>query len=243
MNQRLFPRPPGQQKQAADHDDNQHGNGNNHARHGNQPWQFRQWDSGIGKRLLPEPRARCIAPAIMLQKHIPAIDSQSKPIVLVGLMGVGKSTVGRRLALKLALPFVDADTEIEAAAGMTITEIFEKFGEPYFRDGERRVIARLIDGTPKVIATGGGAFINDETRELILDQAIAVWLDANPRVLAERVSRRDTRPLLRNRNQVEVLTELARVRNPIYALAPIHVASHHAPHEATVTAILKALRA
>ena len=156
-------------------------------------------------------------------------------------MGVGKSTVGRRLAQRLDLPFVDADVEIEAAAGMTIAEIFEKYGEPYFRDGERRVIARLIDGSPKVIATGGGAFINEATRSLILGETTAVWLDANPAVLAERVKRRDTRPLLRNRNAREVLDELARVRNPIYALAPIHVASHKAPHENTVAAILKAI--
>ncbi len=165
------------------------------------------------------------------------------PIVLIGLMGVGKSTVGRRLAARLSLPFVDADAEIETAAGMTIADIFERFGEGEFRDGERRVIARLIDGTPKVIATGGGAFINSETRALILEQAVAVWLDANPRILAERVKKRDTRPLLRNRDPIQVLTDLAKVRNPIYALAPIHVSSQQAPHEATVNAILKAIGA
>ncbi len=164
-----------------------------------------------------------------------------QPIVLVGLMGVGKSTVGRRLSARLNLPFVDADSEIEAAAGMTIADIFERFGEDYFRDGERRVIARLIDGQPKVIATGGGAFINEETRALILHQALAVWLDANPRILAERVKRRDTRPLLRGRDPAAVLTALAAVRNPFYALAPIHVSSQQAPHETTVAAIIKAL--
>lgn len=178
----------------------------------------------------------------MFQKHPPRPRWHGKPIVLVGLMGVGKSTVGRRLATRLGLPFVDADTEIESAAGMTIAEIFDKFGEAHFRDGERRVIARLIDGTPKVIATGGGAFINDTTRALILDQAVAVWLNADPDILADRVSRRDTRPLLRGKNPREVLGDLARVRNPIYAQAPIHVASNRAPHEATVGAILKALR-
>ncbi len=157
-------------------------------------------------------------------------------------MGAGKSTVGRRLAARLRLPFVDADSEIEAAAGMSIAEIFERFGEAHFRDGERRVIARLIDGTPKVIATGGGAFINDETRALILKQALSIWLDANPAVLADRVGRRDTRPLLRNRDPRAVLDELAKVRNPIYALAHIRVPSHHAPHESTVNSILKALR-
>jgi shikimate kinase len=163
------------------------------------------------------------------------------PIVLVGLMGVGKSTVGRRLAQRLALPFVDADVEIETAAGMGIPEIFERFGEAYFRDGERRVIARLIDGTPKVIATGGGAFVQDETRALILSEATAVWLDADPAVLVDRVRRRDTRPLLRGRDPGAVLSELARVRNPIYAQAHIHVTSNRSPHEVTVAAILKAI--
>lgn len=162
-------------------------------------------------------------------------------IVLVGLMGAGKSTVGRRLAQKLRLPFVDADHEIESAAGMTVTEIFDKFGEPYFRDGERRVIARLIDSEPKVVATGGGAFMNDDTRTLILAQSIAIWLDAEPAVLAERVQRRDTRPLLRGRKPIEVLTELSAVRNPVYALAPIRVVSQDAPHDATVNAIIKEL--
>lgn len=161
--------------------------------------------------------------------------------MLVGLMGVGKSTVGRRLAQRLGLPFADADAEIEVAAGMTVAEIFDRFGEPYFRDGERRVIARLIDGLPKVIATGGGAFINAQTRALILGGTTAVWLDARPEVLAERVKRRDTRPLLRNRDAQVVLSELAQVRNPIYALAPIHVGSQKAPHEATVAAILQAI--
>ncbi|MCW4462980.1 shikimate kinase [Sphingomonas sp. BT-65] len=165
-----------------------------------------------------------------------------RPIVLIGLMGVGKTTVGRRLAQRLHLPFVDADNEIEAAAGMTVAEIFERFGEDHFRDGERRVIARLIDGTPKVIATGGGAFLNAETRALILDQSTAIWLDAPPYVLAERVSKRDHRPLLRGKDPLKVLTELAAVRNPVYALAPIHVVSKSAPHDATVNAILEALR-
>jgi shikimate kinase len=182
----------------------------------------------------------------MLQSHNPASGGPrpaptGRPIVLVGLMGVGKTTVGRRLAMRMNLPFVDADHEIEAASGMSVTEIFGKFGEPYFRDGERRVIARLIDGTPKVIATGGGAFINDDTRALILRDAISVWLSAHPDVLVERVRRRDTRPLLRNGDPGKVLAELARVRNPIYAQAQIHIVSNKTPHEATVAAILKAL--
>ncbi|MHA6720764.1 shikimate kinase [Sphingomonas sp. RS6] len=177
----------------------------------------------------------------MLQTHVQTAGWKGKPIVLVGLMGAGKTTVGRRLAQRLRLPFVDADAEIEAAAGMTVADIFDRFGEPHFRDGERRVIARLVDGTPKVIATGGGAFINDETRQLILDQAISIWLDAEPAVLADRVRRRDTRPLLRGRDPLVTLTELARVRNPFYALAQIRVPSVAAPHETTVEAILKAL--
>jgi shikimate kinase len=161
--------------------------------------------------------------------------------VLIGLMGAGKTTVGRRLAQRLGLPFVDADEEIEAAAGMTITEIFQMFGEDYFRDGERRVIARLIDGTPKVIATGGGAFMNERTRALILDKTTAVWLEADLETLVDRVRRRSTRPLLKDRDPRQVLTDLANVRNPVYALAPIHVRSHPSPHDATVKAILKAL--
>jgi shikimate kinase len=171
--------------------------------------------------------------------HSPRPDA--RPIVLVGLMGVGKSTVGRRLAGRLGLPFVDADQAIEQAAGMTIADIFDRFGEAHFRDGERRVIARLMDGTRKVIATGGGAFINDRTRALILAEATAIWLDAPTQVLVERVRRRDTRPLLRGRDPRQVLADLARVRNPIYALAPIHVASQQSSHEATVAAILEAM--
>lgn len=164
-----------------------------------------------------------------------------QPIVLVGLMGVGKSTVGRRLAARLSLPFVDADAEIEEAAGMSIADIFEAFGEAYFRDGERRVIARLMDGSPKVIATGGGAFINEETRQQVLRQALAIWLDAPVEVLVERVRRRDTRPLLRGRDPAQVLRDLAAVRNPIYALAPIRVESNQTPHDVTVRDILEAI--
>jgi len=164
-----------------------------------------------------------------------------RSIVLVGLMGVGKTTIGRRLSTRLGLPFVDADAEIESAAGQTISEIFERFGEAHFRDGERRVIARLIEGPPKVLATGGGAFVHDETRALILDKAIAVWLDADIATLVERVGRRSNRPLLAGRDAKTVLTELAAVRNPLYAQAQIHVASKPAPHDTTVNAIIAAL--
>ncbi|GAO39558.1 shikimate kinase [Sphingomonas changbaiensis NBRC 104936] len=167
--------------------------------------------------------------------------SLNRPIVLIGLMGAGKTTVGRRLAQRLDLPFVDADEEIEAAAGMSISEIFQMFGEAYFRDGERRVIARLIDGSPKVIATGGGAFMNERTRALILEKTTAVWLEADLDTLVERVRRRSTRPLLKDRDPRQVLGDLAKLRNPVYALAPIHVRSQPSPHDATVKAILRAL--
>ena len=171
-------------------------------------------------------------------RQMPKID---RPIVLVGLMGVGKSTIGRRLAARLGIDFVDADQEIEHAASQSVAEIFEKYGEAHFRDGERRVIARLIDGSAKVIATGGGAFMNDATRALILEKALAVWIDADINILAERVSRRDTRPLLKGKDPKAVLSALAEVRNPIYQLAQIHVRSEIAPSETTVDAIMEKL--
>jgi shikimate kinase len=164
-----------------------------------------------------------------------------RPIVLVGMMGVGKSTIGRKLAAALDLPFADADEEIEAAARMSVSEIFEQFGEAYFRDGERRVIARLVGEKPAVIATGGGAFVNDETRALILDKAISVWLDCDTEVLVERVARKDTRPLLRNGDPREIITRLKAEREGFYSQAPIHVTSRAGPHEQTVQRILKAI--
>ena len=165
----------------------------------------------------------------------------ARPIALVGLMGAGKTTVGRRLAARLDLPFVDVDAEIEAASGLSVSEIFERFGEAHFRDGERRVIARLIDGAPKVIATGGGAFMQDDTRALLLERAITIWLDADVATLVERVRRRNTRPLLKDKDPGEVLTELAAVRNPVYAQAQIRVPSKSSPHGDTVEAIIAAL--
>lgn len=169
--------------------------------------------------------------------------SFDRSIVLVGLMGAGKSTVGRRLAKRLRMPFVDSDEEIETAADRSIAEIFEQYGEESFRDGERRVISRLIDGGPKVIATGGGAFMNEKTRRLILSTCIAIWLDADPTILAERVSRRDTRPLLRNREVLPFLRDLAEIRNPVYAEAHIHIRTQPMPHDRAVTEIVKALGA
>jgi shikimate kinase len=174
-------------------------------------------------------------------------DWRRRPIVLVGLMGSGKSTVGRRLAARLHWPFVDADTEIEAAAQMPISEIFARVGEPHFRDGERRVIARLMEGgrgkdRACVIATGGGAFVDAETRALILRQGTAVWLDASIETLVARVSKRNHRPLLIGRDPAEVLGELLAVRGPCYAEAPIRIVSGNGPHEESVSAILEALQ-
>ena len=198
---------------------------------------------GAGARLIvvASAVAGCIAADVMGRNDKYDGQSPLPSIVLVGLMGVGKSTIGRRLATRLGLPFVDADDEIERAAGMSVQEIFDTYGEAQFRDGERRVIARLIDGTPKVIATGGGAFVNDDTRRLILEKAVAVWLNADVGILVERVSRRDGRPLLKGRNAREVLTRLAAEREPFYAEAPIHVMSTDSPHDATIEKILKAI--
>lgn len=164
-----------------------------------------------------------------------------RSIVLVGLMGAGKSTVGRRLAKRLGLSFVDSDEEIEKAADHKIAEIFDRFGEASFRDGERRVIARLIGGPPKVVATGGGAFLDEGLRALILETCTAIWLDADIATLAERVSRRDHRPLLHGRDPLPLLTELAAVRSPIYAEAHIHIKSQSMPHDRAVDRIIEAL--
>src|SRR5438034_7005990 len=164
-----------------------------------------------------------------------------RPVVLVGLMGVGKSTVGRRLARRLGLPFVDSDAEIEDAAGYSAAEIFERFGERDFRDGERRLVARLIDGKVRVIATGGGAFIDSRTRKLLNERAITVWLDAPVDILAERTSRRDTRAQLRDGDPKAVLERLAAERRPSYEEAHIHVKSGDGAHKDVVDAIVAAL--
>jgi shikimate kinase len=164
-----------------------------------------------------------------------------RPVALVGLMGAGKSTVGRKLATLLGKDFVDADEAIEDAAQMTVSDIFERFGEPHFRDGERRVIARLIEERHGVIATGGGAFVNDQTRALILDRAIAVWLDCEVDTLVERTARRNVRPLLRDGNPREILTRLSREREPFYAQAPIRIAGEDGPHLDTAMAIIEAI--
>lgn len=165
----------------------------------------------------------------------------SRPIALVGLMGAGKSSVGRRLAVALGVPFRDSDEEVERAAGRTVSEIFASMGEPAFREGERRVIARLLEEPPHILATGGGAFINAETRQLIKEKALSIWLKADIELLARRVGRKDTRPLLRDKDPREVLEALAKVRHPIYAEADITVETGDTPHGAAVDEILAAL--
>jgi shikimate kinase len=165
-----------------------------------------------------------------------------RSIVLVGMMGAGKSTVGRRLAARLKRPFADADDAIEIAAGMTIAEIFERFGEAHFRDGERRVIARLLSGPPMVLATGGGAFAQEDTRAEILERAVAVWIDVPVPVLVDRVSRRDHRPLLHGKDAQQVIEELLAKRGAAYAKAQLRIESDRGPHDRTVDAIVAALR-
>ncbi len=164
-----------------------------------------------------------------------------RPVVLVGLMGAGKSTVGRRLAALLECDFVDVDEAIEEAAQLSVAEIFSQFGEPYFRDGERRVIARLIEERHGVIATGGGAFVHPDTRALILAQAIAVWIDCDVDILVDRTARRGNRPLLQNGDPRETLARLRDERTPHYAQAPIHVTSDRSPHTQTALAIIGAI--
>lgn len=164
-----------------------------------------------------------------------------RTIVLVGLMGVGKSSVGRRLASTLGLPFRDADTEVETAAGRSIPEIFAEMGEPAFRDGERRVIARLLEGPPHVLATGGGAFQSPETRALIKDRAISVWLKADLEVLARRIGRKDSRPLLVGKDPIEVLKAQAEARYPAYGEADVTVETGDTAHHITVGQVIDAL--
>jgi shikimate kinase len=168
-------------------------------------------------------------------------DLLDRPVVMVGLMGAGKTSIGRRLAAQLSLPFVDADAEIEAAAGCTIAEIFERHGEAAFRDGERRVIARLLEGPPQVIATGGGAYMDAATRALVTERAIALWLRADLDTLTARTSRRSNRPLLKDGNPRATLDRLMQERYPVYAEADIVVDSQDCPPDETTQAVLKAL--
>lgn len=157
-----------------------------------------------------------------------------RSLVLVGMMGAGKSSVGRKLAMRLALPFVDADTEIETAAGMTIPEIFQERGEPEFRSGEARVIARLLDNGPQVLATGGGAYMNPETRYLIAQKGVSVWLKAEFDVLMRRIKRRSDRPLLQMPDPAATLQRLMAERYPVYAQADVTIESRDVSHEVVV---------
>jgi len=166
-----------------------------------------------------------------------------RSIVLVGMMGAGKSSIGRRVASRIAIPFVDADAEIELAADMTIAEIFAIHGEPYFRAGEARVIARLLERGPQVLATGGGAFMNPQTRAALKEKAVSVWLKADLDVLTRRLRRRNDRPLLKTEDPVATLTSLLQMRDPIYATADVTVLSRDVTHDVIVDEIIAAVGA
>ena len=167
----------------------------------------------------------------------------TRSVVLVGMMGAGKSTIGRRLAMRLRLPFLDADTEIETAAGMSIPDIFETHGEPHFRDGEARVIARLLDGGSCVLATGGGAFMREETRDRIQRQAISIWLKADADIIMRRVRRRADRPLLQTADPTGTVMRLLVEREPVYQHAHLTVWSRDVPHDKIVDETVEALHA
>lgn len=182
------------------------------------------------------PRGRKPGGAHRLRRQLGA-----RSIVLVGMMGAGKSSVGRRLAQRLGLPFLDADHEIERAAGQSVSDIFENYGEAEFRSGERRVIARLLGDGPIVLATGGGAFLDAETRDQVRTAGISIWLRADPEVLMKRVRRRNTRPLLRTPDPEGTLRRLLSEREPVYETADITIESRDGPHEAVVDAIVSAI--
>lgn len=164
-----------------------------------------------------------------------------RPIILIGLMGAGKTTIGRRLANRLGIPFRDADHEIEAAANLSVSEIFAQHGEEHFRDGEKKVIARLIEQGVQVLATGGGAWMNEETRSVVQANGLSVWLKADFEILMERVRRRSHRPLLQNKDPEGVMRALMDERYPVYGEADLTVMSRNVPHEAIVDAVIDAL--
>jgi shikimate kinase len=188
---------------------------------------------------MPEPFPPALASATPEAAIVAALGRRS--VVLVGMMGAGKSTIGRRMAARLRLPFVDADNEIEAAAGMSIPDIFEVHGEPHFRDGEARVIARLLEGGPILLATGGGAFLRDDTRARIRDKAISVWLKAEADVILRRVRRRENRPLLKTPDPAATIARLIEARHPFYAQTDITLDSRDVPHEKIVDEGIAAL--
>ena len=192
----------------------------------------------------PYGRAQAIRPDLPVEHHLEQHEEAirrrlgSRSLVLVGLMGAGKSTIGRRLSARLNLPFKDADNEIESAAGMSISEIFAVHGEQVFRDGERRVIARLLQEGPMLLATGGGSYMNPETRARIAAAAVCVWLKADLDVLMRRVRKRSTRPLLRNPDPEGTMRRLIEERHPVYALADVTVESGDMPRERVVDRVL-----
>ncbi len=189
----------------------------------------------------PDVRKRCLLPTAPEQKFALQLN---RTIVLVGLMGAGKTSVGKRLAAFLDVTFADSDHEVEAAAGMSISDIFAQFGEAHFRDGERKVISRLLTSDPCVLATGGGAFLSDQVRDDVSRLGVSVWLDADLDTLWDRVKDRDTRPLLKRDNPRQVLSDLLDARAPVYARAAIRVPSDpDISHEVMVRRILEAIRA
>jgi shikimate kinase len=189
---------------------------------------------------MPESATQTVASTPQEAEIAAALGRRS--VVLVGMMGAGKSTIGRRLAARLRLPFLDADIEIEAAASMSIPDIFATHGEPYFRDGEARVIARLLDNGPAVIATGGGAFMREETRNRIRDKAVSIWLKADADVIMKRVKRRADRPLLQTEDPAATVSRLLEAREPVYQSADLTIWSRDVPHDRIVDECLDALR-
>ncbi len=190
---------------------------------------------------MPEPHAQIGASTSPEAAIVAALGPRS--VVLIGMMGAGKSAVGRRLALRLRLPFIDADTEIETAAAMTIPEIFETHGEPHFRDGEARVISRLLASGPLVLATGGGAYLRDSTRQRIAASGVSMWLKAEADVILRRVKRRADRPLLQTADPAAVIARLIGERHPLYEQSDIMIDSRDVPHETIVDESVAALHA
>ena len=190
---------------------------------------------------MPETTSPASASATQEAEIIAALGARS--IVLVGMMGVGKSTIGRRLSARLGMPFLDADAEIGAAAGMSIPDIFESRGEPDFRDGEARVIARLLDSGPAVLATGGGAFMRQDTRDRIRDKAVSIWLKAEADIIMRRVKRRSDRPLLQTADPESTVGRLISEREPVYQQADLTIWSRDVPHEKIVDECIAALHA
>ncbi|MDY0882453.1 shikimate kinase [Dongia soli] len=200
------------------------------------------WVSMTGVPTEAESRDEEAAAGRAAHTALPAVAQPvDRTIVLVGLMGAGKSCIGKRLAAHLHLPFTDADREIEAAAGCSISDIFARHGEQAFRDGERRVIQRLLGNPVHVLATGGGAFMDPNTRALIKERAFSIWLRADLDLLVKRVARRNERPLLQNVDQRQKLAELMGIRYPVYAEADLTVDSTDGPPEATLARVIAAL--